>query len=140
MRVIFVCDVVPLGSGPRGAVGPAIELVRNAATGTFPCSWTISANPPIAAGVADVNADQLAALQADSRIIVVDLAHIALRLTQLPAAWRNAIKNKLTALGVSSLDSDSVQTVFERAAARANGIPIATDFLHGRLKREWGLA
>lgn len=141
MRVVFVCDVVPLGSGPGNgnAVGPAVELVRNA-TGGFPCSWAISSNPPIAGGVCEVTADQLSALQADSRIIALEVADLATLLSQLPKPRRTAIKNKLTQLGVTALDTESLQAVFDRASTRANGeVATGLDDLHSRLRREWGL-
>lgn len=108
-RAFFVCDVV-LDS--RGRAYPASEDVRNGVTGTFPCAWSImpfADSRRLACGLAEVTTQQLNAIQADSRIRVLNLAANWASLTwgDLGAAVRNAVT---TFLGNKDIDVTGFDT------------------------------
>jgi len=72
--------LAPLVQDSRGRWAPAMEAIRESAVGSFPCTWVSTRGPrarPWAVGSADVNAAQLAAIQADTRIRAVVEANYA---------------------------------------------------------------
>lgn len=106
-RALFVCEVV---LNAAGRAYPATEDVRNSlVTGNFPCVWTITTFGDarrVAVGIVEVNAAQLTALQADTRIRAVDLPvdWETLNWGSIPSATRTSLLNFLTARGVSTAD------------------------------------
>jgi len=104
-RALFVCQVV---LNARGAAYPVTEDVRNSlVTGNFPCVWTITTfgdTRRVAVGIAEVDAAQLVALQADTRIRAHGLPANweSLNWSSVPNATRTSILDFLTARGVST--------------------------------------
>lgn len=104
-RALFVCGVV---LDAAGVAYPATEDVRNSVvTGNFPCCWTITTFQDarrVAVGLAEVTAAQLTALDADTRIRVIDLPTNWKTLTwgDVALATRTSILNFLTNRGVST--------------------------------------
>lgn len=110
-HIIWFCPLVQPQPG-RPLWQPKIEDIRNQATGNFPCVWVttdaIRANK-FACGVADVDAAQLAAIQAAGQIHTIDIdTERFAQFKDLSTARKTAINQFLTQIGIERPTTNEV--------------------------------
>lgn len=108
MRVFWVCQ---LQEFPRPNFWEPIILEISRANGNFPCAWSTTDALrafKYAVGVAECDATQLAAVQADNRMNVFDESLLFTTFGSLNGAVRNKINLFLDSAGIARPDSNEV--------------------------------
>lgn len=116
-RIAFACSLVQYPRPPMWA--PRIVPIQHGPTGYFPARWTTTdaiRAEPWAIGIAEVTPEQLAALQADGEIWLLDMATERFaQFNALPSGKRNALNTFLTKIGhARAQNTEVLEDVFDR--------------------------
>ena len=113
--IAFLCPLVSIGR--PNVFGPRIVLYQQS-HGAFPAAWATTdaiRAEPYAIGVAEVNAAQLVAIQADPEIISVELARWLLQFQDQPALWKVVLNSFLDRIGVAKpVASEVIEDIADR--------------------------